>query len=137
MKWIVLIACLLLVGCEWPFIRGPLPPDCGRNPTVGCTLATLGQYFVWAGGLAVAAGFLACAATFIPAVAALAGTLRSLFMEIALMGVAAILVGSAFLWVGNHPWVIAVVIGALALAAGYRYRRFLFTLLRIKKTGKP
>lgn len=137
MKYIVLVfLAILLSGCDWPFARGVVPPDCPHNPTVGCTLVSIGQYLIWAGGAAVAAGLLACAASFIPAIAAFCGALRSLFLEIVLLGFVAILVGSAFLWIGNHPWVLAVVIGAVCLAALYRYRRALFALLRIKKEVK-
>lgn len=115
---LVLIGALLLAGC-WLDSRGsPQPERCG----IACsTLVSVGTYLVWAGGSALAVGLLASVASFFPWTAFL-GVFRPIFAEVAALGFAAVLLGSAFIWLGDHVWLVAVVCGLLLAWLGYRYR---------------
>lgn len=124
----------LLTGCG--DARGSLPggsPPHGQH--VAGTFLALGDLLTWAGGCALAFGLLACAATFFPWTAFLS-VFRSAFVEISVLGLGAALVGSAFLWVGDHPWVLGVTIGLVVLALAYRYRGWLVVALGMS-LGKP
>lgn len=124
----------LLTGCG--DARGSLPggsPSHGQH--VSSTLLALGGIITWAGGAAIASGLLACAASFFPWTSFL-GAFRSLFIELAVLGLGSVLVGSAFLWAGDHPWVLGIAIGLVVLALALRYRGWLVVALGLS-LGKP
>lgn len=122
MKYLPLLLIVILVGCNES--RGSNPPGattCGGH--LSGVLWSIGTYACWAGGSAIAAGLLAFGASFIPWIAAFAGGLRSIFLEVALAGFAITLIGCAFLWVGDHPWILGVFTAIMVLAMVLRYRR--------------
>lgn len=118
---VFLMAALLLAGC---WFRGS--PDVeATSCSIACgTLTSIGTWTVWAGSALVSAGTLAIVASFFPWTAFLA-VFRTLFGEAVAIGTAAILLGSAFIWLGDHLWLLAVVCGLLLALFGYRYRSYL------------
>lgn len=121
----IVAACLLLTGC-WLERGSPQGPEqCG----IACsTLVAIGTYVVWAGSAAVSLGTLAIIASFFPWTAFL-GVFRPLIGEVIALGFAAILLGSAFVWLGGHLWLIAITCGLVLAWLGYRYRHWLLCVL--------
>ena len=128
MKFLLLMLVVLAAGCAG---RGALPAGTtqadGRH--VAGVLLTLGEWLAWGGGALVSAGLIGWAASFLPYVAVVASGFRTILLEAALLGAAAILVGSSFIWVGNNPWVIAVVTVLVVGFMAVRYRRRLIDSL--------
>lgn len=108
------ILLMLLTGCG--DARGSNP---GGNETgVGETLVAIGLYFTWAGSFVLGIGALGVVACFVfPALL----PFREFLGDIAVVGLASVLLGSSFIWLGNNTWLLAVVIGLLLLFLGYRY----------------
>ena len=108
------ILLMLLTGCG--DARGS---NHGEDETsVGETLVSIGLYFTWAGSAVVGLGLLGLVACFVfPATAAF----REFLGDIAVIGLASILLGSSFIWLGNHTWLLAVAVGLLLALLLYRY----------------
>lgn len=122
---------VLLCGC-FSQPRGSNPEGSGTG--VGETLVSIGFYFTWAGSLALGLGFLGVVACFVfPAIAAF----REFLGDIAVVGLASVLLGSSFIWLGNHTWLLAVAVGLLLLFLGYRYWPRVVRFLRRQKAVKP
>ncbi len=119
------LACFLF-GCADS--RGP---NHGESKTgVGETLVSIGLYFTWAGSFVLGLGVLGIVACFVmPALV----TFRELLGDIAVIGLAAVLLGSSFIWLGNNPWILAVAIGLLAAFLLYRYWPRVVRMARRKK----
>jgi Ca2+/Na+ antiporter len=102
---------------------------------VGETLVSIGLLFTWAGSAAIGLGVLGLVACLVfPAIAAF----REFLGDIAVVGLASLLLGTSFIWLGNHPWVLAVAVGLLAAFLGYRYwPRLVRALRRRKEAVKP
>jgi hypothetical protein len=115
MRWAMLIAALILAGCQ---VRGSNQPPC---PGTGSTLVAIGQWSVVAGCAAVGAGVLATVASFFPWTAFLQA-FRPAINELIALGVACILLGSSFIWLGTHAWLLAVVVVLVLAGLGFRYR---------------
>lgn len=121
-----LVVVLLTVGCG--DARGSNPP--GQGHGVGSTLVSIGLWFTWAGGCAIGIGILGAVACLVmPAIA----PFRGILADIAVVGVASLLLGASFIWLGNHAWLLAVVVGLLLAGLGFRYRARLARLLGLKK----
>lgn len=87
--------------------------------TAGETLVSIGLWFTWAGSFALGIGILGrVAAIVMPAIAGFAEFLG----DIAVVGLASALLGCSFIWLGNHTWLLALVIGLLLIGLGVRYR---------------
>ncbi len=132
--WVIkcLALCLLLTGCGWN--RGLPQPGGVCGGSASAVVASLGYWFAWAGGLAIGASLaaaLACAFT---------GTLVTCLhwiVEIAIGGLMFLLLGTSFLWLSDHMWLLGVVIGLVALFFGVRYRAALARLLHITANPMP
>ena len=125
MKYIVLIlATLFLAGCG--DARSVPPPSSGAG-SVGHLLEDIGSYLVWAGAGAVTAGLLAFAASFFSFLAVVLGGFRAWFLEAAILGLAAIVVGSSFMYLGAHPWLLCIPVVAVVVGLAIRYHSFLAT----------
>lgn len=120
---VAVVLLLLLNGCS--DARGSNP---GENETgVGETLVSIGLYFTWAGSAVVGLGLLGLVACFVfPAIAAF----REFLGDIAVIGLASILLGSSFIWLGNHTWLLAVAVGLLCAFLLYRYWPRIVRLVR-------
>jgi hypothetical protein len=118
---------LALTGCD--DVRGSnRPPAPGTG--VGQTLVSIGLYFTWAGSFALGIGFLGVVACFVmPAIAGL----RELLGDIAVIGLASLLLGSSFIWLGNNAWLLAVSVALLGAFLLYRYWPRVVRLVRKKK----
>ncbi len=115
-----------LVGCGDS--RGSNPE--GEGTGVGATLVSIGLWFTWAGSFALGIGFLGVVACFVmPAIAGF----RELLGDIAVIGLAAVLLGSSFIWLGENTWLLAVAIGLLAAFLLYRYWPRVARMVRRKK----
>lgn len=114
----ILVAAILLMlftGCGWGR-EGNRPASC---PGDGSTLVAIGNVFAWAGSAALGVGFLGRVACFVfPAIAVFAEFLG----DIAVVGLASVLLGVAFIWVGTHTWLLALVVFLVCLGVGLRYR---------------
>lgn len=110
-----LVLALTLISCNDQ--RGSNP---GANPiSAGETLASIGYWFTLAGSLALGVGILGRVACLVmPALAGFA----ELLGDIAVIGIASLLLGTSFIWLGNHTWLLAIVIGLLLIGIGVRYR---------------
>ena len=129
MKTILLVSLILLVGCG----SARVCPQPLTHAEVGTTLISIGLYFTWAGAAAIGLGILGgIACTFFPAIALFRGYLA----ELAAIGIATLLLGCSFIWLGNHAWLMAVVVGLLLSAVCFRYRNRLGKLLGLPK-NKP
>lgn len=130
MKLIFLITGLLLCSCVTSR-SAPLPV---AHIGVGSTLVSVGLYFALAGSIAVGAGLLgALACVFFGAIA----IFRAYLIELAVLGFGAILLGSSFIWLGNHAWLLAVVVGLLAFLTAYRYRAFVVSFFQNSEVAPP
>ncbi len=117
---------LALTGCSGSREANPGDDQTG----VGETLVSIGFYFTWAGSIALGIGFLGVVACFVmPAIAGF----RELLGDIAVIGLASVLLGSSFIWLGNNPWVLAVAIGLLVAFLVYRYWPRVARMVRRKK----
>jgi hypothetical protein len=127
-RWRLVVALLLavtLVGCGEP--RGE---NQGDETGVGETLVSIGLWFTYAGSFAFGIGLLGRVACLVmPAIAGFA----ELLGDIAVIGLASLLLGTSFIWLGNNPWVLAVVVGLLAAFLLYRYWPRVVRLVRRKK----
>lgn len=114
---------LLLAGCASVFDRGSNPPGHhAAQHSAGSILLDLGYWFTWAGGAAMGLAALALAASlFVPVL----GLVRTYIAEVGILGFAAVLVGSCFLWLGANPWVLAVCVAMVGAFLVLRYRRAL------------
>lgn len=119
--WPLILVCLFIAGCD-DARSVPSEHRHGHLPTVGDTIGHVGTWVTIAGSAALAAGILAFAASFFPWTSFLA-IFRTAIIEAIALGFAAILVGSSFLWLGAHPWLIAVVIALVGAGLAWRYRR--------------
>lgn len=127
-KLLVIVPILALTGCwPWGSVRGPCEP--GSIPTIGCTIGSLGSWFTWSGGIVMGFAALALAASFFPAVAIWLSPIRLYIVEAIALGFAAVLVGSALLFLGAHPWLLGVTLGLVVLGLCWRYRSRLRRLL--------
>ncbi len=127
-KLIVLMSTLALAGCwPWGSVRGPC--ESGNVPTVGCTIGGIGSWFTWVGGVALGLAALALAASFFPAIALVATPFRIYLIEAIALSFACVLVGSALLFLGAHPWLLGVALGVVVLGLCWRYRARLRRLL--------
>lgn len=132
MKYLVLIAIAVLCGCADS--RGSLPPI-GSPPHgqhVGDTLNAIGFWIVSIGAIGLAASVLAVIASAISFLGiSLAPQVRTWIIEAAILCFAAILVGSTFMWVGDHPWMVLVACGLVALGLVVRYRSLVLALFNL------
>lgn len=131
----LLIACALplLAGCwPWGSVRGE--GGTGNGHTVGDTLADIGYWFTWGGGLVMGVAALALVASFFPATAVILSVVRPYIAEAIAIGFAAVLVGSSLLWLGAHPWLLGVIIGLVVVGLCWRYRARLSRIFRISET---
>ena len=110
------ILILLMSGCS---------DDRGSNPggseriTAGATLVSIGLWFTWAGSAALGIGILGRVACLVmPAIAGFG----ELLGDIAVIGLASLLMGTSFIWLGNHAWLLATVVVLLLAGIGVRYR---------------
>ena len=121
-----LLLAVMLTGCFDE--RGSNPEECKTG--VGSTLVSIGLYFTWAGSFALGLGVLGMVACFVfPAIVAF----REFLGDIAVIGLASVLLGSSFIWLGNNPWALAVAIGLLAALLLYRYWPRVVRFFRRKK----
>ncbi len=134
-RWTTIAAAILacaavavvLLGCD--DARGS-NPEGGPTHEVGSTLVSVGLYFTYAGSAALGLGFLGVVACFVmPAIAGF----RELLSDIAVIGLASILLGSSFIWLGNHAWLLAVAVGLLCAFLLYRYWPRIVRFARRKK----
>ncbi len=117
---------LALTGCSGSREGNPGDDETG----VGETLVSIGLYFTWAGSFVLGIGALGVVACLVmPAIAGF----RELLGDIAVIGLAAVLLGSSFIWLGNNPWVLAVAIGLLVAFLVYRYWPRVARMVRRKK----
>ena len=114
--------------------RGSNPGD-GDRVEVGETLVSIGLWFTWAGSAAIGLGVLGLVACVVfPAIAGF----REFLGDIAVVGLASLLLGASFIWLGNHPWVLAVAVGLCAAFLLYRYwPRLVRALRRRREAVKP
>lgn len=107
----------------------------GHAPGVGSTLVSIGLWFTWAGSFALGIGIIGRVACLVmPALAGFA----ELLSDLAVIGLATLLLGTSFIWLGNNAWLLAVVVVLLLALIGFRYRVRLARLLRLKKgPAKP
>lgn len=106
---------MVLTGCD-SAREANQPPG---KITAGATLVSIGLWFTWAGSFALGIGILGRVACLVmPAIAGFAEFLG----DIAVIGLASVLLGSSFIWLGNHTWLLAIVIGLLLIGLGVRYR---------------
>lgn len=118
---------MALTGCGND--RGSNQGESGQTG-VGETLVSIGLWFTWAGSFALGIGFIGRVASFVmPALA----PFREILGDIAVVGLASLLLGSSFVWLGNNPWVLAVAVGLLAAFLLYRYWPRVVRLVRRKK----
>lgn len=121
-RWLALAAllatgliALVLAGCGETRGSDQSP----GQVTAGETLVSIGLWFTWAGSFALGIGILGrVAAIVMPAIAGFAEFLG----DIAVVGLASVLLGCSFIWLGNHTWLLALVIGLLLIGLGVRYR---------------
>lgn len=123
---LVILATLALVGCGSD-ARSQTPGTPAGPGSVGHILTDIGAYLTWAGAAAVTLGLLAFAASFFSFLAVVLGGFRSWFLEAAILGVAAIVIGSSFLYLGAHPWLLCIPVVAVAVGLAIRYHSFLAT----------
>ena len=112
---VAVIFLMALTGCHEQ--RGSNPGD--DRITAGETLVSIGLWFTWAGSFVLGIGLLGRVACLVmPAIAGFAEFLG----DIAVVGLASVLLGSSFIWLGNHTWLLAIVVGLLLVGLGVRYR---------------
>ena len=111
------ILLMLLSGCGWGREANQRP----ACPGAGSTLVAIGQWTVVVGSAAIGAGILATVASFFPWTAFLQ-VFRPIFAEIIALGVTAVLLGSAAIWLGTHAWLMAIVVLLVAAGLVFRYR---------------
>lgn len=120
----------MIVGCG---------DDRGSNPgeggvTAGATLVSIGQWFTYAGSIALGIGILGRVACLVmPAIAGFG----ELLGDIAVIGLASTLLGTSFIWLGNHTWLLAIVVGLLLVGLGIRYRARIARFLGLFRKQPP
>lgn len=126
-----LLVILAVVGCGDS--RGS--NQGGDQGGVGSTLVSIGHWFTYAGSVALGIGALGVVACFVWPV--LAG-FREFLGDLAVVGLAAVLLGCSFIWLGTHAWLLAVVVALLLGLLLFRYRARIPRFLRLKKaSAKP
>lgn len=115
----VMVAAMLLTlaGCGW----GRGAPQPGNCPGAGSALISIGQWAQVSGCAVAGACALATVASFFPWTAFLQ-IFRPALQEGIALGVAAILLGSAAIWLGTHTWLMAIVVVLVLAGLGFRYR---------------
>lgn len=138
MKYLLLIAAVLLL-CSCGEFRGSLPggSTSAGGQHVGDILCSIGVYALWAGSTAVFVAGLGAIASVVPYTALFVAPFRGYLAELGILGVGAILIGSSFVYVGDHPWIIAVTSAVVALAAAVRYRARWLPLFGISPASPP
>lgn len=123
-----LLAIAFLCSCE---SRGSLPGESAQTAGfhVGAILNSSGAYLMLAGISAIALGLLAFGASFLTAF--IPQGLRHLFLFIAECGVGALLIGAGLVWLGEHPWIIAIIYGLVGLALLVRGRMYIARWLHL------
>lgn len=134
-RWGFLAAVLLGVAAIVVALSGCSAPreenQGGEGTTVGETLVFIGRWFTYAGAAALGIGLLGRVACLVfPTIAFLAEFLG----DIAVVGLASLLLGTSFIWLGNHAWLLAIVVGLLLVLIGLRYRVRIARFLGFKKT---
>lgn len=86
-----------------------------------------------AGITAISLGLLAFGASFLTAL--IPERLRHLFLFVAEVGVGALFIGAALVWLGEHPWLIAAVYGLVGLALVVRGRVRIAGWLRLSPSA--
>jgi len=115
----VLVACIILLALTGCSDERGSNQEGGGHITAGATLVSIGLWFTWAGSFALGIGILgSVAATVMPAVAGF----RGLLADIAVIGLSSLLLGTSFIWLGNHAWLLATVVILLFVGIGVRYR---------------
>lgn len=125
-----IVAAMWLTGCQ---VRGSNQPGC---PGTGSTLVAIGQWGTAAGCAAVGAGTLALVASFFPWTAFLS-VFRPLITEVIALGGAAILLGTSCIWLGEHTWILAVVVLLVCAGFGIRYRNRIRRFLGLATQSSP
>jgi hypothetical protein len=120
MKYLLFLLALALAGCA------SLPRSGGsggtEDPSAGASLASMGEVFLWVGGIALVGG-VAARIWF--------GPLGTLIAELGGLTLAA---GLAFIWIGDNLWLAIAGLALTALAFLYRHRARVLRWLRIGKT---
>lgn len=120
---------LALAGCGDSTRGLNLPGSSTGGFNVGNILNSSGAYVMLAGISAIVLGLIAFGASFLTAL--IPERLRHLFLFIAEIGVCAVLVGAALVWLGEHPWIIAAIDGLVGLALVVRGRMHIARWLRL------
>ena len=121
------VAISMLAGCGSDARSLPSGGASSGGLHVGPILDSAGAYLTWAGAAAVTIGLLAFAASFFSILSVILGGFRDWFLEAAVLGVAAIVVGASFIYLGNHPWLLCIPVAVVAVALAIRYHSFLAT----------
>lgn len=129
-----LALCLFLFSCAE---RGSNPPGCAPASGwhVGSILNSSGAYLMLAGVGALAIGLLAFGASFLTEF--IPQRIRAACIFVAELGAGCIAIGSALVWLGNHPWLLAVAIAAVAVAFALRYHRLIARWLGLRTPPQP
>ena len=116
---------LMLAGCGDSARSLPSGGASSGGLHVGPILDAAGAYLTWAGAAAVTLGLLAFAASFFSVLSVILGGFREWFLEAAILGIAAIVVGASFIYLGNHPGLLCIPVAVVAVALAIRYHSFL------------
>ena len=107
--WLSALVAFALWSSGCSAARSPSQHECSSACS---TLVALGSTIVWAGGIVCTLSALAAVATnFVPFLAGF----RTIFVELGILGGCAVLVGTCFIWLGDHLWILGI---TLALVAG-------------------
>lgn len=126
------LAVFAISGCGWGR-EGNRGAGC---TTSGATLISVGEWTVVAGCAAVGAGILAVVASFFPPTSFLA-YFRPVIAEVVALGIAAILLGTSFIWLGTHAWLLALVVLLLCAGLAVRYRVRIARFLGFPRKSQP
>lgn len=128
----VLVVLLALASCDGA--RGSLPSG-GATPHgfhVGAILNSSGAGFMRVGIATVTIAILAFGASFFTAF--IPERLRSAFLFAAEIGGAMLVIGAGFVWLGEYPYLIAVIYGLVGLALVVRFRMYIARWLHLPAT---
>jgi hypothetical protein len=115
---------LFLAGCASSRAIGSGGPRV-EDPSAGASLISMGETFLWVGGIALVAGLLACI------------WLKGVGALIAEAGGVTLIAGISFIWLGDNVWAIIAILALAALAFLFRHRSRIFRWLRLGKVPLP
>jgi hypothetical protein len=103
---------ILAIGCGDTTARSLPPATISAHAGVGYTLTEIGVWLLWISASAITLGTIGVVGSFFISFLL---ALRDVFIDAIIAGLALLLVGSSINYLGQHPWLLAVIIGLVGV----------------------